>query len=174
MFKLLFSGLIIFTGFIASIYNYSVIAVDNTEIKFSNYQHKKILIVNTATGSNQVSQLAQLQQLYLQHQDSVVIIAFPSNSFGHEPGNNASIKTIMQGTYGVSFPIAAKSPVKGDSANIIYQWLGRKMLNSVMNGRTRGDFQKYLIDTDGKIVAEFDSSINPLSTVMQNAIHNDW
>lgn len=174
MFKIIFLTAVFFSGFIASIYTYRVPAIDNTEINFNNYKQKKILIVNTATSGNQVSQLAQLQQLYLQHQDSVIVIAFPSNSFGHEPGTNAQIKNTMQSTYGITFPIAAKSPVIGDSANIIYQWLGRKVLNGMMNGRTKNDFQKYLIDVDGRIVAEFDGSISPLSTAVLNAIHNDW
>ena len=173
MFKLLLLSFLLSSAMIVSIYSLSVADVNNGSINFNNYRNKKILIVNTATGNTQANQqLAQLQQLYLQHQDSLIVIAFPSNSFGHEPGTNEQIKTLMQGTYGVSFPIAVKSWVRGDSANIIYQWLGSKLQNEVMDGKTKRDFQKYLIDGSGSIVAKFDSSVSPISASVQNAIHN--
>ena len=145
----------------------------NTTINFNDYKNKKIFIVNTASGSNQVNQLTQLQQLYLQHKDSMVVLAFPSNSFGNEPKSNPEIKDFMQQTYGITFPIAKKSKVKGDSVNIVYEWLRRKVQNDVMKGKVRSDFQKFLIDKSGSIVGRFDSSINPLSAVVQDAIRNN-
>jgi glutathione peroxidase len=173
MTKLFSIALLVFSGYIVSIYSLSVPDIDNNNISFNDYRGKKILIVNTATGNAQANQqLAQLQQLYQQYQDSLVIIAFPSNSFGNEPGTNAQIKSVMQGTYNVTFPIAAKSLVKGDSLNRVYQWLGDKMQNDVMDGKTKRDFQKYLIDRSGYIVAKFDSSVSPLSSTVLNAINN--
>lgn len=173
MLKLFLLSFLVSSFFIVSIYSLSVADVNNGSINFNDYRDKKILLVNTATGSNAASQqFAQLQQLYMQHHDSLVVIAFPSNSFGNEPGTNAEIKTLMQGTYGITFPIAAKSWVRGDSANILYQWLGSKLQNEVMDGKTKKDFQKYLIDGSGKIVAKFDSSVSPISTAIQTAIDN--
>lgn len=160
-------------GTIVSIYSLSVPGVGNTTINFVNYQNKKIFIVNTASASNKVGQLTQLQQLYLQHKDSMVVIAFPSNSFGNEPKTNPEIKIFMQQTYGITFPIAKKSKVKGDEANIVYEWIRRKMQNGVMNGKTRYDFQKFLINRSGQIVGVFDSSVSPISTLVQNAIHDN-
>ncbi len=174
MLKLLFLVFFIFTGTIVSIYTISVTSIDSSTIDFNNYRGKTILIVNTASDKAQANQqFAELQQLYLQHKDSMVIIAFPSNSFGNETRTNAEIKSFMQGTYGITFPIAAKSRVSGDSVNVLFQWLGSKTENDVMNGKTIRDFQKYLIDKEGNIVAKFDSSSSPLSTIMQNAIHNN-
>ena len=173
MIKLFSVIAIAFTGTIVSIYSLSVPAVDNTTISFQNYQNKKILIVNTASGSSQAGQLTELQQLYLQHQDSMVVIAFPSNSFGNEPKTDAELKTLMQDTFGITFPIAKKSLVKGDSVNVIYQWLSHKTENDMTNGKVRGDFQKFLINSSGRIVASFDSATSPLSSVVQNAINNN-
>lgn len=173
MSKLLFLGFLLSSALIVSIYSLSVVDVNGGSIEFNAYRNKKILIVNTATGSSAANlQLTQLQQLYQQHQDSMVVIAFPSNSFGNEPGTNAQIKALMQGTYGITFPIASRSWVRGDSANIIYQWLGSKLQNSVMDWKTKRDFQKYLIDKSGLVVAKFDSSVSPLSPIIQNAISN--
>jgi glutathione peroxidase len=128
MIKLLLAGFLISSAMVVSIYSLSVADVNDGSINFNDYRGKKILIVNTATGNTAANQqLVQLQQLYQQHQDSLIVIAFPSNSFGNQSGTNAQIKALMQGTYGVTFPIAVKSWVRGDSANIVYQWLSSKL-----------------------------------------------
>ena len=69
--------------------------------------------------------------------------------------------------------IAEKSPVKGENTNVIFEWLRRKIQNEVINAKTKTDFQKFFIDKHGQLVGIFDSSISPLSTTMQNAIHNN-
>lgn len=173
MLKILFIGLIIPTAWVVSIYSLSVADTNNGAINFNDFKGKKILIVNTATGNAPANQqIAELQQLYQQNIDSLVVVAFPSNSFGHQLGTNAEIKATMQNTYGVNFPIAVKSWVKGDSANVVYKWLSDKMQNEMMNSKTLRDFQKYLIDGSGRLVAKFDSSINPLHPKIQAAIDN--
>ena len=171
--------LFLITGFMASVmvvsfYSLSVpsIAHDQT-IQFNAFQNKKVLLVNTATASPSAGQLQQLQQLYMQHKDSMVVIAFPSNSFGNEPRNNNRLRKYMRDTLGLTFLIAEKGPVKGENANAIFEWLRRKIQNEVSNVKTKTDFQKFLIDKHGQLVGIFDSSVSPLSTNMQNAIHNN-
>lgn len=172
MVKLLLACFFTFSVTVVSIYSLSVADVNDGSINFNNYRGKKILIVNTATGNTAANQqLVQLQQLYQQNQDSLVVIAFPSNSFGNQPGNNQQIKAMMQGTYGVTFPIAVKTWVRGDSANIVYQWLSSKLQNEMMNSRVIRDYQKYLVDGTGKLVAKFDSSVSPLNSAIQDAIN---
>lgn len=173
MFKLFVLGTAFFSATIVSIYSLSVTDVDKNTINFNSFKNKTILIVNTASGSGAAGQIGELQQLYQQYQDSLVVIAFPSNSFGNEPRTDQEIKTFMQGTYGVTFPIAGKSPVKGDSANLIYQWLCSKMQNDVMDSKIKRDYQKFLIDKSGSIVAKFDSSISPLDEQVLKAIHDN-
>ena len=172
MFKLFFLSFCIFSYSVVSIYSLSVSDADSGTISFNSFRGKKILIVNTATESGQAYQFSALQQLYTQYHDSLVIIAFPSNSFGNEPRENQDIKAFMQSNYGTTFPIATKSSVKGDDINIIYKWLSDKMQNDVMNGNTRTDFQKFLIDGKGNIVARFDSSYSPMSAAVQFAVEN--
>lgn len=172
MLKLLFSGLVFSSVMVVSIYSLSIADVNDGSINFNNYRGKKILIVNTATGNTAANQqLVQLQQLYQQNQDSLVVIAFPSNSFGREPGTNQQVKSLMQGTYGVTFPIAVKTWVRGDSANIVYQWLSSKLQNEMMNSRVIRDYQKYLVDGTGRLIAKFDSSVSPLNAAIQDAIN---
>lgn len=173
MLKLFLFGSLVSSVLIVSIYSLSVADTNNGTINFNNYRNKKILIVNTATGDTSANhQFAELQQFYQQHHDSVVVVAFPSNSFDNEPRTNAEISAFLQANYGVTFPIAAKSWVQGDSANIVYQWLGSKLQNGMMDARTRRDFQKYLIDGSGTIVAKFDSSVSVNSAAIQSAIAN--
>jgi glutathione peroxidase len=172
MIKLTVASCFLFIGTIVSFYSIKVLDINDNFINLSKYANKKVLLVNIASGSNQVSQLSQLQQLYMKHKDSFVVIAFPSNSFGKEPKTDADIKIFLNG-YGITFPIASKSMVHGNNANILYKWLESKLQNETMNAKISTDFQKYLIDKKGKIVAVFDSSIKPLSTQVQNAIKNN-
>ena len=174
MLKLFLIPAFITAGYVVSIYSLSVPDTNSGTIQFNSFQGKKILLVNTATGvASANQQFSELQQFYQQHHDSVEVIIFPSNSFGNESRSNAEIKTFLQDNYGVSFLIAAKSWVRGDSANTVYQWLGSKLQNDVMEARTKRDFQKYLIDASGKIVAKFDSSISVNSSAVLGAIMNN-
>jgi glutathione peroxidase len=78
--------------YLVSFHSLSFKNVDNVTINMSNFINKKVMIVNIATGSARVSQLAGLQQLQQQYADSLQIIVFPSNSFGKETKTNAQIK----------------------------------------------------------------------------------
>jgi glutathione peroxidase len=68
--------------FEASIYSYEAPSINGGVIDFDSYRGKKIFIVNIATGSSRASQLSELEQLYQMHKDSMVVIGFPSNTFG--------------------------------------------------------------------------------------------
>jgi glutathione peroxidase len=156
--------------FLTSIYSLHFNDVDGNTINMSAYQGKKILIVNIATGSQRVSQLADLQQLHQLYPDSLVIIAFPSNSFAHETRTNAEIKQFCQSNYGVSFLIAEKNSVAGTGIQSIYNWLAHTSENGAMDGAVGGDFQKFLVDKDGSLIGVYSPSVNPLDNSVQNAI----
>jgi glutathione peroxidase len=155
----------------SSIYNLSFTNTEGNNVSMNQYQGKKILLVNTATGSPRASQFAELEQLYQQHKDSMVVIAFSSNSFGNEPKSDATLKNYLQTTYGVSFVLAQKTEVTGNNMGSIYQWLTKRLDNGVMNTRVKGDFQKYLINKQGHLVAVFDTATSPLDGMLQQAIH---
>src|SRR5689334_4918083 len=109
MLKLLLISVFVST----SIYSVHFNNIDGNDQSFSSYEGKKILIVNIATGSQRVNQLAGLQQLHNQYHDSLVIVAFPSNSFGHESRSNSEIKSFCQSNYSVAFTLAEKGSVTG-------------------------------------------------------------
>lgn len=170
MIKLLISSLV----FITSIYSLQYTDIDGQTQSCSAFQGKKILVVNIATGSDKAGQLAQLQQLYQQHMDSLVIIAVPSNSFGNEPRSNSEIKQFCQSTYGVTFNMAAKANVKGDNVLPLYNWLTHVMENGVMSSAVNGDFQKYLIDKSGQLIGMYRPEVSPLDTTITYAITENW
>lgn len=148
----------ILTGF----YTLQFKDINGNNTSMSIFQNKKVLIVNIATNSNKVSQLSELQQLYQQYGDSVAIIAFPSNSFGNETRNDAEIKTLCQNVYGCTFKIATKNPVTGAGIQTIYNWLALSSENGTIDVVISKDFQKILIDKEGKIIGVFSSSVSPM------------
>jgi glutathione peroxidase len=156
----------------SSIYNLGFQDIDGNNYLMDQCQGKKILLVNIATESSRVNQLGELQQLYQAHHDSLIIIAFPSNSFGKEHRSNIAIKNFCQNQYGISFPIASKNPVAGPGLQSIYYWLTSIGENQMMADPVKGDFQKYLIDKNGLLIGVFAPSVSPLSNEIIQAITN--
>ena len=169
MHKLLLLLLLAFTG-TSSIYDVQVTGSDGQPVNLGDYSGKKILLVNTASSSEFTSQYASLEQLYQLYKDSLVIIAFPSNSFNHDTAGIDSIKSFIASQYNVHFLIAAKNDVKGDSTSPVFQWLTHTENNGVMNVDIKNDFYKFLIDSSGHLVGAFDCSVDPMSDVIQSAV----
>jgi glutathione peroxidase len=143
---------------------------DGNTVNMSNFQGKKVLIVNIATGSDKIHQLAGLQQLQQQFNDSLVVVVFPSNSFGHEARNNSEIKEFCHSTYSSTFLIATKSSVTGQGVNSVFSWLASKTQNGEVDAITGGDFQKFLVDKDGMLIGVFSPKINPTDPELISAI----
>jgi glutathione peroxidase len=147
-----------------SIYDFKVDALTGGTIDLAAYKGKKILIVNTASECGYTPQYKELEALYEKYKDKLVIIGFPANNFGgQEPGTNTEIKAFCEKNYGVTFPMAAKISVKGDDMAPIYQWLTQKSQNSVLDAEIKWNFNKFLINENGKLVAYFESKVTPMS-----------
>lgn len=148
-----------------SIHSFKVDALEGTApIDFASFKGKKILIVNTASQCGYTPQYEGLEALYKQYGDKLVVVGFPANNFGgQEPGSNTDIKTFCQKTYGVTFPMAAKISVKGDDIAPIYKWLCNKSENGVLDAEIKWNFNKFLLNEKGEIIAKFDSNVKPLS-----------
>lgn len=145
-----------------SIHNFKVTALDGSEIDFASFKGKKILVVNTASKCGLTPQYEGLEKLYQQYKDQLVIIGFPANNFMfQEPGKNEEIAEFCQKNYGVSFPMAAKIDVKGKDQAPIYQWLTNENLNGVESSTVSWNFQKYLLDEDGKLIMHFSPKTVP-------------
>lgn len=161
-------------GIPASIYDFKVKALDGSEIDFSQFKGKKILIVNTASKCGLTPQYEGLEALYKKYGDKLVIVGFPANNFlFQEPGSNEKIAEFCQKNYGVTFPMAAKISVKGKDMAPIYKWLTNKDYNKLENSSVSWNFQKYLIDEEGNLRAVFSPKTLPNSEEIKKAIEQN-
>ena len=154
----------------SSIYSYTIVGANGVSIDFNGFRNKKILLVNIATNSQRADQIGELEELYQLYGDSLVVIAFPSNSFGNEPRSNAEIAAYCTTNYNSSFVIAGKNAVAGSGIQPIYEWLASPALNGVLMGTVSNDFQKFLIDKNGVIAGVFAPMISPMDSIIQKAI----
>lgn len=110
-----------------SIYSFKVEDIRGEEIDFSVFKGKKILIVNTASECGLTPQYAQLEELYNEFNNTLIIVGFPANNFGgQEPGTNQDIQSFCSTKFGITFPMAAKISVLPPNQHPLYQWLTNK------------------------------------------------
>jgi len=146
-----------------SFYDFKVKDIDGKDFDLSSLKGKKVLVVNTASKCGFTPQYKQLQALFETYGgDKFTIIGFPANNFmSQEPGTNKEIAEFCKKNYGVTFKMMSKISVKGDDMAPIYQWLTSKSKNGVMDSEVKWNFQKYLIDENGKLVNVFYSKTLP-------------
>jgi glutathione peroxidase len=122
------------------------------------YAGKVVLVVNTASFCGYTKQYEGLEKLYAKYaQRGFVILGFPSNDFGkQEPGSAKEIADLCFNTYGVKFPMFAKSAVIGDDANPLHA-----QLTKATGQAPKWNFTKYLIDRQGKVIEHFPSKVAP-------------
>jgi len=149
----------------SSIYDIQINSLMGEKIDLKKYKGKHILIVNVASKCGFTSQYKELQELNIKYKNKLVVIGVPCNQFGsQEPGNASEIKSFCQKNYGVEFLITEKVEVKGDNQHPLYKWLTSKELNKINSSSVKWNFQKYLIDTDGKYIDVFYSVTKPNSS----------
>lgn len=151
-----------------SIYDYSFKSLDGKDVKMSSFKGKKILIVNTASKCGFTKQYKDLQALYSEYGNDLVIIGFPANNFGNqEPGTNGDIQEFCEQNYGVEFLMAEKVEVKGDQIDPLFKYLTSQD-NPDFKGDIKWNFEKFLIDENGKLVHRYRSAVNPLADEIVN------
>ena len=145
-----------------TIHSFKVKGIDGGTIDFSKFKGKKILVVNTASKCGYTPQYEALQKVADQYKDKLVIVGFPANNFGaQEPGTDGEIVEFCKKNYGVTFPLASKISVKGDDTAPIYKWLTSKTENGVLDATISWNFNKFLLDENGKMIAYFPSKVTP-------------
>lgn len=155
----------------SSIYDFKMKALDGSEVDFSTFKGKKLLLVNVASQCGFTPQYEALQQLHKEHGDKVTIIGFPANNFGgQEPGSDQEIGAFCKKNYGVTFLMMAKTSVKGQDASPLYKWLSDKALNGWNDKTPSWNFCKYLISENGEIIEFYGSATSPTSKEITDAI----
>lgn len=156
----------------SSIYEFTMRNIDGENVKLDAYKGKVILIVNVASKCGYTPQYEGLEALYQKHKDSgLVILGFPANNFlSQEPGTEAEIKEFCSTKYKVTFPMFAKISVKGEDQHPLYTYLTNKRSNPDFAGDISWNFNKSLIDRQGKVVARFGSKDTPEGEAITSAV----
>ena len=145
-----------------NIYSFTMKTIDGQDKSLADYQGKTLLVVNTASLCGHTPQYKTLQALYDKYKtQGLEILAFPANNFGaQEPGTDQEIKTFCSTKFNVTFPVFSKISVKGADIHPLYQYLTTE---SGFPGDIKWNFNKFLIDPSGKVVARFESGADPMS-----------
>ena len=140
---------------------------DDAPQNLCQYAGKVLLVVNTASYCGFTGQYQGLEAMYAKYQArGLVVLGFPSNQFGQqEPGSSKDIADFCFNTYGVKFPMFAKSDVKGANKNVLYAQLVK-----ATGQEPQWNFNKYLVDRRGKVVASYPSDVDPESAQLVSAV----
>ena len=146
-----------------NVYQFAITSIDGKKVDLSQFKGKKLLLVNTASKCGYTKQYAGLQELSEKYGDKVVVIGFPANNFGgQEPGSNDEIQGFCEKNFGVTFLLAEKSSVAGDDISPLFAYL-TSAENPDFTGEIKWNFEKFLIDEQGKLIHRFRSKVEPLS-----------
>ena len=143
-------------------YDYSVPAIDGSEVSMKDYEGKVVLVVNTATGCGLTPQYQGLQDLYQRYQEKgLEILDIPCNQFmGQAPGTAEEINSFCSLNYQTTFPRFAKAKVNGKEALPLYDWL-KSQATGPLGKRIEWNFAKFVIDRQGQVAQRFSSKTDP-------------
>lgn len=137
--------------------------INGEEVDLSTYKGKTVLIVNVASKCGLTPQYKGLEELYEKYQDKgLVILGFPSNDFlWQEPGSEQEIKQFCELNYRVKFPLFSKVKVKGKDKCELYKYLTSEETNPGFSGEIEWNFQKFLVNKEGKVVRRYSPQTKP-------------
>lgn len=153
-------------------YSFTLNDIDGNPVSLSQYHGSVLLVVNVASKCGFTKQYAGLQQLYEKYKDQgFTILGFPANNFmGQEPGTDAEIKQFCTTRFNVTFPMFSKISVKGKQMHPLYQYLTSPQENGEFGKSITWNFNKFLIDKDGKTIGYFGSKTEPSDPQLTEAI----
>jgi glutathione peroxidase len=157
----------------ASALNFQVQDIDGKTVDLAKaHQGKVLLVVNTASQCGYTGQYRGLESIYGKYKaKGFEVLAFPANEFGaQEPGSNGEIKAFCEGKFHVSFPLFSKIVVDGPGIHPFYQYLTDKKTDPKFAGAISWNFNKFLINRKGEIIARFESEDTPESAKVVKAI----
>lgn len=154
----------------AYVLNHQIEMIEGGMQSLEQYKGKVILMVNVASQCGYTKQYTQLEEIYRSYKDrGFVVIGFPANDFGaQEPGSNEEIAKFCSSKFDVTFPMAAKIHVKGESVAPLYRQLADQA--PPIGGEPGWNFTKFLVAKDGRVVNRFDTKISPDDPTVIGAI----
>lgn len=146
-----------------SVHDFKIATIDGKTVNLNKFKGKKLLIVNTASKCGYTPQYEDLQKLSQQYKDKLIVIGFPANNFkDQDPGSNLEIQEFCKKNYGVTFLLASKVSVKGNDMTPLFKYL-TSTNNPDFTGDIKWNFEKFLIDENGKLLHRYRSNVKPLS-----------
>ena len=146
----------------APVHSFTLNDIDGNPLALNAFTGKVMLLVNTASMCGNTPQYEGLQTLYEQYREQgLEILAFPANNFGkQEPGTNTEIKSFCYTKYALKFPLFSKISVKGEDMHPLYHYLTTQ---SPFPGEIEWNFQKFLVNRQGEVIARYRPGLKPLS-----------
>ena len=143
--------------------NHTAKDIDGKDVKLSEYQGRVLLVVNLASRWGRTPQYLQLQALHAKYNaKGLSVLGFPCNQFNfQEPGTDAEIKEFCTAKYAVAFDLFSKINVNGDQAHGLYKHLTAQNTSPKEAGKVSWNFEKFLIDRSGTVIARFDGKVKP-------------
>jgi|688.fasta_scaffold291761_2 glutathione peroxidase len=140
-----------------SVHDFKVKDIDGNEVSLSKYKGKVLVFINTASKCGLTPQYKDIQAFYEEYKSKgVEVLGFPANDFmGQEPGSEKEIKEFCSTKFAVTFPMFSKISVKGSNMAPLYKYLTDKKQNGVEDAPVKWNFQKFLVDKNGKLVKSF-------------------
>ena len=157
---------------VADALKFKMKSLSGEDVDLSKYQGKVVMMVNVASQCGLTPQYEQLQSLHEKYGDKgLSILGFPCNQFGQqEPGSSEEIQRFCSENYGVKFDMFAKVDVNNDSACDLYKYLTSLDTKPEGAGKIGWNFEKFLIDRSGKVIARFSPRTEPESREVISAI----
>ena len=155
-----------------SVLDFTMKSIDGVDVKLDSYSGNVLMLVNVASKCGYTPQYRGLESVYKKYKEQgLVVMGFPANNFlWQEPGTNEEIKSFCSTKYNVTFPMFAKISVKGDKIHPLYKFLTSKQTDPEFGGAISWNFNKFLVDRSGKLVARFSSKDEPESEKVVQAI----
>jgi glutathione peroxidase len=150
-------------------HDFTFTGIDGKPLPLAQFKGHPVLVVNTASECGYTPQYEGLEALWQAYRDKgLVIVGIPSNDFGaQEPGTAEEIATFCKVNYGVTFPLADKTVVKGKDAHPFYKWAEEQ---AGEQGRTKWNFHKFLIGADGRFTGWFSTQTTPMGPKIRTAV----
>ena len=153
-------------------YSFEVPDLNGVTLNFERFKGKAVLVVNVASRCGFTPQYDALQKLYEENKDDgLVILGVPSNDFMQELKTDDDIAAFCRANYGVTFPMTTKLKVRRLPVHPLYRFL--KSSNPEVTNKVSWNFNKYLVNKEGKVVAHFGSRVRPDSAELVSAIKTE-
>jgi glutathione peroxidase len=152
-----------------TVHDFTMTDIDGKPMPLSQFKGKVLLLVNVASACGLTPQYSGLQKIHANKSaEGFSVIGLPCNQFGaQEPGSEAEIRDFCSTKFSVTFPMTSKIDVNGPNRHPLYQYLTSKF-----PGDIAWNFEKFLVNRNGEVIARFEPKQGPMNDDLRTAINN--